>query len=40
MQYLVEREAREIVRSVAYPVRSIVNATLVLVILLLADVPV
>jgi hypothetical protein len=37
MQYLVERE---IVRSVAYPVRPIVNATVVLVLVLLADFPV
>jgi hypothetical protein len=40
MQYLVEWEVREIVRSVAYPVRPVVNATVVLVLVLLADVPV
>jgi hypothetical protein len=40
MQYLVEREVWEIVQSVAYPVRPIVNATVVLVLLLLAAVPV
>jgi hypothetical protein len=40
MQYLVEREVQEIVRSVAYAVRPIVNATVLAVIVLLAAVPV
>jgi hypothetical protein len=40
MQFFVEWEVREIVQSVAYPVRPVVNATVVLVIVLLAAVPV
>jgi hypothetical protein len=40
MQYLVEREVRKIVRSVAYPVMPVVNATVVLVLVLISDVPV
>jgi hypothetical protein len=40
MQYLVEREVREIVQSVAYMVRPVVNATIALVLVLLADVPI
>jgi hypothetical protein len=38
--YLVKREVREIVRSVTYLVRLVVNATTVLMLVLLAAVPV
>jgi hypothetical protein len=40
VQYLDEREVREIVRSVAYWVMPIVNATIVLVLVIIAAVPV
>jgi hypothetical protein len=39
-QYLVGREVREIVRSVAYPVSPVVNATVVAALVFFAAVPV
>jgi hypothetical protein len=39
-QYLVQWEVREIARSVAYPVRPVVNTTILAVLAFLASVPV